>query len=160
MKYDTPEAALAALSAPSDLAAGFYMHNDTPIVVRVIERDGDLALVLDDGGEVPRVAYLGSMFTRQELTLVERWRTMPGERRVAFLALSQLLALTPDDGRTLPCIVEDAMREFAGARMNHSTSLRARLSATLRARSMARRGGLDSWVTPSIRLRKRAPNPR
>ena len=114
MKYDSSEAALAALRAPSDLAAGFYMQNGTPVVVRVVERDGDLALVLDDGGEAPRVAYLASMLSRQELTLVERWRTMPGERRVAFLALSELLSLAPDDGRTLPKIVEDAMREFAG----------------------------------------------
>lgn len=78
------------------------MQNDSPVVVRVVEREGDLAMVLDDGGEAPRVAYLGSMLSRQELTLVERWRTMPGERRIAFLALSELLALTPDDGRTLP----------------------------------------------------------
>ena len=112
------------------------MHNDTPIVVRVVERDGDLALVLDDGGEFPRVAYLGSMFTRQELTLVTRSRTMPAERRVTFLALSELLALTPKDGRTLPRIVEDAMREFAGAREDEPLDFIARKAFRDAARAL------------------------
>ena len=136
MKYDTPEAALAALSGPSDLAAGFYMHNDTPVVVRVVERDEDLALVVDDGGEFPRVAYLGSMFKRQALMLVTRSRTMPAERRVAFLALAELLALTPNDGRTIPRIVEDAMHEFAGAREDEPLDFIARKAFRDAARAL------------------------
>lgn len=126
MKYETPEAALAALRAPSDLAAGVYMQGGLPIVLRVVERDGDLALVLDDGGEVPRVAYLGSMLTRQEFLLGQRFRAMPGERRFTFLALSELLALTPDDGRTLPSIVNDAMTKYAGGRVQEPLDVIAR----------------------------------
>ena len=126
MKYDTPEAALAALRAPSDLAAGVYMENGSPIVVRVVERDNDMALVLDDGGEVPKVAYLGSMWSRQEIVLAERFRTMPGERRFTFLALSELLALTPDDGRTVPSIVNDAMEKYAGGRVDEPLDFIAR----------------------------------
>ena len=38
MKYDTPEAALAALRAPSDVTAGAYVHNCSTVVVRVVER--------------------------------------------------------------------------------------------------------------------------
>ena len=141
MKYETPEAALAALSGPSDLAAGFYMHNDTPVVVRVVERDEDLALVLDDGGEFPRVAYLGSMFTRQELTLVKRSRTMPAERRVAFLALSELLAVAPDDGRTIPQIVADAMRAYGGTPPDEPLDFYARKAFRDAARALGGKYG-------------------
>ena len=126
MKYDTPEAALAALRAPSDIAAGTYVHNGFPVVVRVVERDGDLAIVLDDGGEAPRTKYLGSMLSRQELVLAERFRSMPGERRFTFLALSELLTLTPDDGRTVPTIVNDAMERFAGGRDSEPLDIIAR----------------------------------
>ena len=126
MKYDTPEAALAALRAPSDIAAGAYVHNGSPVVVRVVERDGDLAIVLDDGGEAPRTKYLGSMLSRQELVLAERFRSMPGERRFTFLALSELLSLTPDDGRTLPTIVNDAMERFADGRDSEPLDIIAR----------------------------------
>ena len=41
---------------------------------------------------------------------------MPAERRVAFLALSELLALRSNDRPTLPRIDDDLMHEFAGAR--------------------------------------------
>ena len=136
MKYDTPEAALAALRAPSDLAAGVYMQGGTPVVLRVVERDGDLALVLDDGSEAPRVAYLGSMLTRQELMLGQRFREMPGERRFTFLALSELLALTPDDGRTLPSIVNDAMEKYAGGRESEPLDIIARKAFRDAARAL------------------------
>ena len=140
MKYDTPEAALAALRAPSDLAAGVFMENGSPIVVRVVERDNDIALVLDDGGEVPRVAYLGSMLTRQELMLGKWFREMPGERRFTFLALSELFALTPDDGRTLPSIVNDAMKNYAGGRVDEPLDFIARKAFRDAARAFGGKG--------------------
>ena len=120
------------LRAPSDIAAGAYVQHGSPVVVHVVERDGDLALVLDDCGEVPRTKYLGSLLSRQELVLAERFRSMPGERRFAFLALSELLTLTPDDGRTLPTIVNDAMERLPVAEIvNHSTLSPARRSGML-----------------------------
>ena len=140
MKYDNPEAALAALRAPSDIAAGTYMHEGTPVVVRVVERDGDLALVLDDGGEYPRTAYLGSMLTRQELMLGVRFREMPGERRFTFLALSELLALTPNDGRTLVSIVNDAMEKYAGGSKSEPLDVIARKAFHDAARALGGKG--------------------
>lgn len=140
MKYDTPEAALAALRAPSDIAAGVYVNNESPVVMRVVERDGDIALVFHDGGEAPRIRYLGSMLSRQELVLAERFRSMPGERRFTFLALSELLTLTPDDGRTLPTIVNDAMEKFAGGRESEPLDIIARKAFHDAARALGGKG--------------------
>ena len=125
MKDGILKFALDTLSAPSNIAAGAYLNDGSPVVVRVVERDGDLALILDDGGEAPRVAYLGSMLTRQE-SLAERFNEMPGERRSTFLALSELLALTPDDDRSLPSIVNDALTKYAGVRETETFDVIAR----------------------------------
>ena len=110
----------------------FVSPAGTPTVVRVVESDNDLALVLADGVETTHVAYLGSMLSRQELILAERFRTMPGDRRFTFLALSELLALTPEDGRTLASIVTDALAQYAGGRENEPLDIIARKAFLLR----------------------------
>ena len=85
MNIERPEDALAARREPSDIAAGFMMtENGSTTVVRVVKNEGDLALVLDDGGGVPKYRYLGSMLSRQELIIVERFRKMPGGTAIYF----------------------------------------------------------------------------
>lgn len=111
--YDTEDEALRALRAPTDIAAGAYLENGRPTVARVVRDGDDLALILDDGGEVTAKYLLGSMFTRQERTLVKRWREMPGERRYTFLALAALLALVPE-GMPMSTIIADAISQHAG----------------------------------------------
>jgi hypothetical protein len=113
VRYDTEDEALRALRAPTDIAAGAYMENGRPTVARVVRDGDDLALVLDDGGEMPAKYVTGAMFTNQERALVRYWRTMPGERRFTFLALAALLAVEPE-GPTIPKIVRDAMDKYSG----------------------------------------------
>jgi hypothetical protein len=49
----------------------------------------------------------------QERVLIERWRAMPAERRFTLLALSELLALTPE-GPGIRAIIGGALDRFAG----------------------------------------------
>lgn len=114
MRYDTEDEALRALRAPSDIAAGAYTEsNGRPTVARVVRDGDDLALVLDDGGEVVAKYLTVAMFSTQERALIQRWREMPGERRFTFLALAALLAVEPE-GPAIPKIIADAISKYSG----------------------------------------------
>lgn len=97
-RYESEEAALKALRAPGDLAAGVFTdESGDPVVVRVARREGELDVILDDGGEARARHHLAPPLTSQEWVLVQRHRKMPVERQLTFRALAEALAAAPAD---------------------------------------------------------------